>query len=242
MVKFYIQFSGLTDEDIDTFTCDTNETVYNVLDRYLSSKKINSSLDTGDFSFKVNSFELPSPIILSSPVNYDKLMTDFIKDEGLIIMEKNNSRNYGVEGKTKIFTDVTKGSVQRGFSKTAPYYRHVGRGLNIYGICRSKGCELRGKHVIVMKGKCKIDMVNYENLEIELPCPNPKCGNDIRPITVGFYRCKFTIYGKKIENNKVEKFGPIKGVADNMNGSTYFPTTNGESTFVELVFEVNEIL
>ena len=71
----------------------------------------------------------------------------------------------------------------------------------------------------------------------------PECDSLIIPKTVGFYLCKFLIYGKKIENNEIKNFQNEDDVANNKNSLKYFdPDLNGEVMLIELIFEVLEYL
>ena len=67
----------------------------------------------------------------------------------------------------------------------------------------------------------------------------PKCGGIIEPKTVGFYLCKYRIYGSKIEDQKIVKFDNGIHDANDPDHSSYFDEVeNGSIIFTELIFEV----
>ena len=137
------------------------------------------------------------------------------------------------------FTDVSKNQIKElGFSKNPkniPSYRTVKKGINIFGFCRCKKCSARNKEVIVPIEGDKLDLIQDKD---ELSCP--ECESTIIPKTVGFYLCKYKIFGKKVgQNNIIENFENPIGEAKNKNTFNYFsPESNGETTMIELKFEV----
>jgi hypothetical protein len=147
----------------------------------------------------------------------------------------------GVKGSgcPMMFTDISKNKTKEiGFSKKAPSYRKVSKGINIFGICNFKKCKAYKKEVVVSIKKKKLDLIKERD---ELFCP--ECEATIIPKTVGFYLCKFKIYGKKIENDRVEPFENDEDEANNKDSLKYFdPELNGEITVTELIFEVLEYL
>ena len=59
------------------------------------------------------------------------------------------------------FTDVNKQIVEKlYFSKNAPSYRTVVKGINIFGICKVKKCEAHDKEVAIpLKNKKFFNLV-----------------------------------------------------------------------------------
>ena len=139
-------------------------------------------------------------------------------------------------GFSMLFSDVNKNKTREiTCSKKAPSYRAVNKGINIFGICNFKKCEAYKKEVVVMINEKKFDLIKERN---ELFCP--ECGSPIIPKTVGFYLCKFKIYGKKINNGKEEYFENNIDET-NKNSVKYFdPDLNGEVMITQLIFEVIE--
>ncbi len=137
------------------------------------------------------------------------------------------------------FTDVSKNKTKEiYFSKNAPSYRGVTKGINICGICKCKMCKACKKEVVVPIKKKKINLIKERD---ELFCP--ECESIIIPKTVCFYMCKFKIYGKKIKNGKEQYFENEPDEASNENSAKYFdPELNGEIMVSELIFEVLKYL
>lgn len=136
-----------------------------------------------------------------------------------------------------LFSDVSKNKTKEiGFSKNAPLYRKACKGINIFGICHCKMCNAYKKEVVVRIKKKRFDLINEKD---KLFCP--QCESLIIPKTVGFYLCKFRIYGKKIIDDQIEKFDNDIDEANNKNSVKYFdPELNGETVVSELIFEVIE--
>jgi hypothetical protein len=138
-----------------------------------------------------------------------------------------------------IFTDTSKNKIREiQFSKTAPSYRQVAKGINIFGICNFKKCKAYKKEVIIKVKKKKLDLIKERE---ELYCP--ECEAIIIPKTVGFYLCKFVIYGKKLEGGKEESFRNKEDEANKKDSFKFFdPELNGKVMVTELVFEVLDYL
>ena len=94
------------------------------------------------------------------------------------------------------------------------------------------------KDVIPRIKKKKLDLIKEKN---ELFCP--ECEAPIIPKTLGFYLCKFKIYGKKIVGDRVEFFDNGVDEANNKDSFKYFdPELNGKEMLTELILEVLEYL
>jgi len=145
----------------------------------------------------------------------------------------------GAGGIPLMFTDLSKNRTKEiGFSKKAPSYREVTKGINIFGICNFKKCKAYKKVVVVKIKKKKLDLIKERD---DLLCP--ECEAIIIPKTVGFYLCKFVIYGKKLLDDQVKRFENDEDEAKNKDSLKYFdPELNGEVTVTELIFEVLEYL
>ena len=138
-----------------------------------------------------------------------------------------------------IFTDLSKNiHEEHYFSKTAPDYRIVSKGINVYGICHSKNCKAYKKEVIwPLKGKTSFNLIKEKD---DLECPI--CGNLISPKTLGFYSCEYLIKGKKCEDDIIKPF-ELKDVASNQNSVRYFnPEENGSTIITDLTVEEKKLL
>ena len=142
-------------------------------------------------------------------------------------------------GISMIFTDLSKNiHEEHYFSNTAPDYRIVSKGINVYGICHSKKCKAYKKEVIwPLKGKTSFNLIKEKD---DLECPI--CGNLISPKTLGFYFCKYLIKGKKCEDDIIKPF-ELRDTASNKNSVRYFnPDENGSTIITDLTVEVTELL
>ena len=135
------------------------------------------------------------------------------------------------------FTDVSKGNtIDLDFSSDAPSYRTAGKGINIFGICKCKNCKSKGNEVVCIVNKKKIDLTEEK---FNITCP--ECSSIIEPKTVGFYLCKYRIYGEKIENKTIVDFDSGVQEANDKNNLKYYDQlSNGEAKFNKIIFEVIE--
>ena len=204
--------------------CDGDEKVSDAIRRYRIKSKDNNPKTI----FIFNSKQLkPYLTVNESGLNNNAII--YVKYGGKI----------SGGGFSMMFADISKNkSREIQFSKTAPSYREVAKGINIFGICNFKKCKAYKKEVIVKVEKKKLDLIKERE---ELYCP--ECEAIIIPKTVGFYLCKFVIYGKKLEGGKEESFRNKEDEANKKDSFKYFdPELNGEVMITELVFEVLEYL
>ena len=159
----------------------------------------------------------------------------FLTEHSDIFVEPINGVKGG--GFTMLFSDVSKNKTKElTFSKKAPSYRKVTKGINIFGICKFKKCLAYQKEVVVRIKKKKFDLIEERN---DLFCP--ECEALIVPKTVGFYLCKFKIYGKKLENGREQEFSNESDEAKNKNSIKYFdPELSGNLMMTQLIFEVEK--
>ena len=145
--------------------------------------------------------------------------------------------NQAIAGGGMTFTDVSKkNTINLGFSSSAPSYRKVRKGLNIFGICKKSGCNAYEKEVAVPISKNKVDLIEEK---FTFHCP--VCDSIIQPKTVGFYLCKYHIYGKKLNGDKLEEFdGGYEEAKDSEHLRYFDPSSNGEAFFFKLIFEITE--
>ena len=150
------------------------------------------------------------------------------------VKEKRNRTGGGLP---MLFSDVSKNKIKElTCSNKAPSYREISKGINIFGICKFKKCLAYQKEVVVRIKKQKFDLIEERN---DLFCP--KCEALIIPKTVGFYLCKFKIYGKKLENGQEHEFSNESDEARNKNTIKYFdPELSGNLMMTQLIFEVEK--
>ena len=207
-----------------TILCDIDEKVSDVIERY----RIKSNDNNPKARFIYNSKQLNPDLTVSE---------SGLTNNAIIHVEYKENMCGG--GYSMMFTDTSKNKTREiKISKTAPSYTQVAKGINIFGICNFKKCKAYKKLVVVKIKKKKLDLIKERD---ELFCP--ECEATIIPKTVGFYLCKFVIYGKKLEGGKEESFRNKEDEANKKDSVKYFdPELNGEVMVTELVFEVLEYL
>ena len=198
------------------------------------------------FSTVIEKFKKDSGIFYS----YISFLYDGIKiDPNKTLQElniRNNSTIIVLEQK-KIFgagfpinfTDISKNIYEEHyFSETAPDYRIVSKGINVYGICKGKKCKAYNKEVICPLKNKKIFNLLEEKDDLECPI----CGNLIVPKTLGFFCCEYRIKGKKLENDYNRPF-ELRDKASNKDNIRYFsPDRNGRTIITDLIVEVIKFL
>jgi len=204
--------------------CLPDEKVSDVIQRYRSKSGDNDPTKKFIFNIKALNCDLTvAEAGLTNNCNIFVVSTKGIKGAGCAML----------------FTDLSKNKTKEiGFSKNAPSYRRATKGINIFGICNCKKCKAYKKEVVVPIKKKKLDLIKERD---ELFCP--ECEATIIPKTVGFYLCKFIIYGKKLVDDQVERFENEEDEANKKDKLKYFdPELNGEIMVTELIFEVLEYL
>lgn len=225
-VQLHNDMSG----ELEELSFENTQTVRQVLENYLEKKNIRSSLDSGALVCEAGN----GHIRITDFDSMRKPLSNFVKDGDLLVL-KLFSRDFENEACT--MTDPTKDSCQRGFSKTAPKWRIIHKGLNVFGACKNPKCEAHKKTVIVRKDN---ETVDFAKDQFDFPCPICQC--PVKPKTVAFYLCQYKIYGKKDEGSKVVPFGPIKGDAKDPKYHTYYdPEANHDATFTQYVVEIPKI-
>jgi hypothetical protein len=205
-------------EKISNFVCDIDETLSTVFEKF----KKKSRVEEQNLYFMHNGITLNPEM----KINQMKFNCDIYAYEG----------NYLVGGINPLnFAGISKENTEEHYiCYKGPLYRNISQGINIYGICKGRKCEVYEKEVIVpLKNITKFDLVNKK---YDLECP--VCGGVIIPKTLGFHLCEYNIKGKKFINDKAESF-ETNGKADNNDSILYFnPDKNGETIIIELQIEV----
>lgn len=237
-ITILIQNVEIMDGEIEKFSFEEKETVHEALLRYLTSKNYPDILESGRCFFRFGNK------VISTQENLKNKLSNLVKNNQLLefgIKRNDNKEEHLYSEEAFDFANVTKGPTKRDCTaKDAPDYRYVGRGLNIYGTCVFKKCDLFQKNVIVMMRKCKVDLGSdvYGN---DIPCPH--CSVNVKPITCGFHMCKYKIGGRMVEGKEVKDIPEINDVANDENSSNYYnPDFTGMSKFLSLSIEVTELL
>ena len=189
---------------------DENITCENFIQDFLKKQGSYVTLDVSIYTFRLG------PKILNLPRFLHKPIKEILRNGCTVTLIRKKDCIYG-GGPT---INLTDGSVKKG--------------INIYGICKTKNCVECGNIVISSKHKDKINMMEEK---YEFTCS--KCGGIIEPKIVVFYLCKYRIYGSKIENKTVIDFdNGISDVNDKNDYSHFDELENGNTKFVDLIFEV----
>jgi len=136
------------------------------------------------------------------------------------------------------FADLSKNSYKDlGFSKSAPDWRVCHQGLNIEGICKNGKCDANGKQVICPMNEEVFDLILDTD---KVKCPI--CSEYVKPMTCGFYYCKYSWAGIKIDNGKPVKFLTQEWNVIGDNYRYFDPIKSGSVQWIQLkIFTKKEI-
>ena len=168
---------------------------------------------------------------------YSMASIQTFEEIGLTFNTRIDFLNKAVSGGGMTFTDVSKkNTVNLGFSSSAPSYRTANKGINIFGFCKKSGCNAYDKEVVVPISKNKVDLIEKK---FSFHCP--ECDSIIEPKTVGFYLCKYHIYGNKLDDKKLVDFDNGYEEARDKEHLQYFDSdSNKYAFFFKLIFEIIE--
>ena len=130
------------------------------------------------------------------------------------------------------FVDVEKGLIQKlKFSNSAPEWREVEDGLNIFGICKYSKCKAFNKEVIHKVG-ILYKVFNLQENITKLICP--MCFKIIVPKTCGFWKCEYQFEGDKIENGEIKHIDTKSKETKDENFEYYNPFVNDSAIWTNL--------
>ena len=143
-------------------------------------------------------------------------------------------RIFGGCGPALTFVDVEKGKIKNlNFSKNAPKWRKVDKGLNIFGICNNSKCEAHKKEVVYTTVLTKDGLIfNLNEKVTDIRCPI--CKKIIKPKTCGFYDCEYQFIGKKIMDGDVINYDSKTRETKGNNFEYFDALENGEIIWTEL--------
>ena len=140
------------------------------------------------------------------------------------------------------FVDVEKGVIQNlKFSDSAPEWRSVEEGLNLFGLCKNSECEAFNKEVVHKVGITHKKYNLQENI-LQIKCP--MCDGLVVPKTCGFWQCEYQFEGDKIEDGKLKHVDTECKETKGDNFEYFNPYDNGESLWTNLniyIIEKQEI-
>ena len=130
------------------------------------------------------------------------------------------------------FVDVEKGLIQNlSFSKSAPEWRKVDEGLNLFGLCKNSECKAFNKEVVHIVG-IKNQKYNLQENILNIKCPI--CKGHMVPTTCGFWNCEYQFEGEKIEDGKVKKVDTKCKETEGEKFEYFSPFDNGSSLWINL--------
>ena len=170
--------------------------------------------------------------------NNSKKIKELLLQNSIIDFQHPNIKG-GFEYK---LVDVSKGKIRNlKFSKTAPKWRKVRAGLNIFGFCPNKDCITKKSEVVYIPIEMDIkdNYFKYNIFENIKNMKCPICQRVIKAKTIGFYECEYQIIGEKIDDEGNVKQYDSKPKETEDDKFEYFdPDENGETTWSSLIIYV----
>ena len=165
----------------------------------------------------------------------NKKLKEVIKPRDMISFCLTNMNKCG-GGVPLVLTDVSNNKVMEidcDYALTLQLDR-IHMGINIFGICKNEKCVNYNKKTISNFRKDSIDMIKEKpNIKCE------RCNEIIIPKTLGFYQCKYHIFGKKIKRGNIIPFDMGYRETKDDNHYDYFDELeNGQIMFTKLYIEI----
>ena len=136
------------------------------------------------------------------------------------------------------FVDVEKGLIQNlSFSESAPKWRKVEKGLNLFGLCKNSECEAFNKEVAHIV-RIKHEKYNLQENILNIKCP--MCNGLVVPKTCGFWECEYQFEGDKIEDGKLKHIDTKCKETKGDNFEYFSPYDNGNALWTNLNIYVIE--
>ena len=165
----------------------------------------------------------------------NKKLKEVIKPRDMInfCLTTSNKKGGGVP---LVLTDVSNNKVMEidcDYALTLQLDR-IHMGINIFGICKNEKCVNYNKKTISNFRKDSIDMIKEKpNIKCE------RCNEIIIPKTLGFYMCKYHIFGKKIKKGNIIPFDMgYREIKDSEHYDYFDELENGQIMFTKLYIEI----
>ena len=221
-----IKFKDCINDIIMNFQSFKEEIVSDMLKRF--TKFINVDYNKCSFIFNANDLK-----------NNSKKIKDVLEQNSIIDFHYTTIITGGLEFK---LADVSKEKIKNlKFSKTAPVWRKVKEGLNIFGFCKNKGCTTKNQEVVYIPEKMDIKdnhfIFNIIEERENMKCPI--CNSVIKAKTIGFYKCEYQIIGRKInEEGQVKEYDSKPKETKDDNFEYFSPDENGEVEWTKFLVYV----
>ena len=207
-----------------------NETMKSAIKMFCLKIGIDLNLINNSISFVYNSKKLKGDDLYKTleQLNVKHLASIEVVDRKDII---------GAGPKMMDFVDVSSGKIKKlEFSKNAPMWRKVKKGLNIFGICDNSKCKAWKKEVVYPTYLNDGLTFVLDDEREKIICP--MCSRIINLKTCGFWKCEYQFVGQKLEEGEFKNFdSKTKETKDN-NFEYYDAFENGESKWKGLTIYV----
>lgn len=179
--------------------------------------------------------------ILNDRIYINKTLKELIREETEIIFIKNKNLKapggggfrIGIDNKVAQDEEIL---IKGNYSKDAPQWNVLTKGLNVGGKCENNSCEAYNKRV-----DCKIGLGIFDAQKDYDKIKCPMCKNKVHPIACYFCKCQYKIEGKKLskcgEDIQVSK--PWKAVEKDF--EYYDPEKKGISDWLDLIIETKPL-
>ena len=213
------------------FPCLQEEIVSDMFKRFIKF----TNIDDNSYFFRINKSSFSEDL----KKNFKKIKETSLSNSLIELIRKNIIKGAG--GMDFKFTDVSKERIKNlKITNTAPKWRDVKEGLNIFGICQIKECSAYKMEVVYIPENMDIEKNSFVFNVIEqrenMKCPI--CKSIIKPKTVGFYKCEYQIIGRKIEEGKPIHYDSKPKETKDDNFEYFDPDENGEEEWTKMVIYV----
>jgi hypothetical protein len=231
-----------------TIEVESSDTIENVKDKIYEK-----GFPTTVFQRTIKS-QTPKEILESPTTIYEHLIPERqrILFDGKVLENNRTLADYNIKNESTLhlslrlrgggiilnFVDVETGIVENlSFSDSAPQWRSVGKGLNIFGICKNSKCEAFDKEVVYQVGITH-KKFNLQENAINIKCP--MCNKIFEPKTCGFWQCEYQFEGDKIEDGNLKHVDTKCKETKDDNFEYYNPYENKSAIWTNLNIYVIE--
>ena len=208
---------------------DENITLKNFMLDFIKKHNLLERLDTSYCIFILGTR------LINTQKFMNKKLKEVIEPEDIISFYLTSEIRAG-GGVPLVLTDVSNNKVMKidcDYALTLQLDRiHIG--INIFGICKNEKCVNYNKKTISNFQKDSIDMIKEKpNIKCE------RCNEIIIPKTLGFYMCKYHIFGKKIKRGNIIPFDMgYRETKDDEHYDYFDELENGQIMFTKLYIEI----